>query len=131
MARNFVVPARTLTILLCLAGLAVQTPRLDAVVPYGPIIGVNGAAGATLPNPAAVFLANDASIGLTIATASVLFDPGGIFASNPTAAQSASGVVFVAARDGYNSLWENNFNTSSQTWGGGRSRAGRSREIHR
>src|SRR6266851_1846837 len=89
--------ARTLIILFCSA----QVSELGAQIPSGPIIGVNGAAGATLANPTALFLANDASIGLTIATSSALFDPGGIFASNPSGAQSPSGIVFVSARDSY------------------------------
>src|SRR5262249_4839883 len=65
-------------------------------------------------------LVRDISGGIHLSTYALpaLSNAGGAFASDPSAAQDAYGNTFVAARDSFNAIWANVFNTSSQTWWG-------------
>jgi hypothetical protein len=58
------------------------------------------------------------SIELSTYASSTLSNSGGLFASDPSAAQDLSGKTFVTARDNYNSIWANIYNSNSSTWSG-------------
>jgi hypothetical protein len=70
------------------------------------------------PTPDAVFRDTYGSIRLTTYASSTLSNSGGLFASDPSAAQDPSGNTFVTARDNYNSIWANVYNPSASTWSG-------------
>lgn len=70
------------------------------------------------PAPTAVFRDAIGSIRLSTYGSSTLSNSGGIFASDPSAAQDSNGNTFVAARDTYNALWVNVYHPSSSTWSG-------------
>ena len=58
------------------------------------------------------------SIRLTTYASSGLSNSGGLFASDPSAAQDLNGNTFVTARDNYNSIWANVYSPSISTWSG-------------
>jgi hypothetical protein len=66
--------------------------------------------------PSAVFRDSFGGIRLTSYPSSAPQSSGGVFASNPGLAQNAGGDSFVVARDNFNGLWLNSF--QSQTWTG-------------
>jgi hypothetical protein len=58
------------------------------------------------------------SIELATYASSTLSNSGGVFASDPSAAQDLSGNTFVAARDTYNSVWANVYDPNTSAWSG-------------
>jgi hypothetical protein len=68
--------------------------------------------------PDAVFRNTYGAIELSMYASSTLSNSGGVFASDPSAAQDSSGNTFVAARDTYNSIWANVYNPNISTWSG-------------
>ena len=68
--------------------------------------------------PDAAFRDTYGSIRLTTYPSPTLSNSGGLFASDPSAAQSLSGNTFVTARDNYNSVWANVYNPSTAAWSG-------------
>ena len=68
----------------------------------------------------AVFRDTFGSIRLSTYASSTLSNSGGVFASDPSAAQDLSGNTFVTARDNFNSIWANVYNTNTSTWSGWR-----------
>jgi hypothetical protein len=68
------------------------------------------------PMPTAVFRDSNGGIQLTSYSSNTLQNAGGVFASNPGFAQNAAGHSFVVARDNFNGLWLNTF--QSQSWTG-------------
>ena len=60
------------------------------------------------------------SIRLSTYASSTLSNSGGVFASDPSAAQDLNGNTFVTARDNFNSIWANVYNASTSTWSGWR-----------
>ena len=66
----------------------------------------------------AVFRDTYGAIRMTNYASSTLSYAGGVFASDPSAAEDASGNLFVTARDNYNSIWTNVYNPNSSTWAG-------------
>lgn len=67
--------------------------------------------------PTAVFQDTNGSIRLTRQGSASLYNGGGVFASDPGAAQNSSGDTFVVARDNYNALWAAVFNANKLGWG--------------
>ncbi len=67
--------------------------------------------------PTAVLRDTYNSIRLSNYDSSTLEYGAGIFASDPDAAQNASGDTLTVARDTYGSLWANTFDVVTQTWG--------------
>jgi sugar lactone lactonase YvrE len=64
--------------------------------------------------PAGVF--RDHAGGVQLVRNGLRFSGGGLFASNPSAAQSINGDVFIAARDVFNSLWVSSFTVKTLFW---------------
>jgi uncharacterized protein (TIGR03437 family) len=93
------------------------------------VIGYTLTGLAPLTTPTAVFRDASGVIQLSSYPASTLFSSGSSFASDPSAAQSANGDTFVAARDNFNSIWANVFNSSTLTWSGWRFGAGLSQGV--
>jgi hypothetical protein len=60
------------------------------------------------------------SIRLSTYASSALSNSGGLFASDPSAAEDLNGNTFVTARDDYNSLWANVYNSAASIWSGWR-----------
>ena len=71
-----------------------------------------------LATPTAVFRNTVGSIELSTYASSTLSNSGGIFASDPSAAQDSSGNTFVTARDEYNSIWANVYGPGAAAWSG-------------
>jgi N-acetyl-anhydromuramyl-L-alanine amidase AmpD len=67
--------------------------------------------------PTAVLRDTNGSIRLTRLGSTTLYNGGGVFASDPGAAQNANGDTFVVARDNYNALWASVFNAGTLAWG--------------
>jgi M6 family metalloprotease-like protein len=66
----------------------------------------------------AVLRDTSGSIRLSTYASPALSNSGGLFASDPSAAQNPSGNTLVAARDNYSSIWANVYNQSASTWSG-------------
>jgi N-acetylneuraminic acid mutarotase len=78
----------------------------------------NGGVAVTVTTVDAVFRDTIGSIRLSTYASSTLSNSGGLFASDPSAAQDLSGNTFVTARDNYNSVWANVYNANTQAWSG-------------
>src|SRR5262249_12022516 len=74
--------------------------------------------------PTAALRDTSGGIRLSMYASSTLFNAGGAFASDPSAAQDPSGNTFVVARDSSNAVWSNIFNIGSQGWAGWQSAGG-------
>jgi len=70
--------------------------------------------------PVAVLRDQSGSIRLSTYASSILSNSGGSFASDPSVAQDNAGNKFVTARDNYNAIWANVYNSQSSTWAGWR-----------
>ena len=70
--------------------------------------------------PVAALRDNVGSVRLSAYASSTLSNSGGLFASDPSAAQDLSGNTFVTARDNFNSIWANVYNPNTATWLGWR-----------
>jgi serine protease AprX len=58
------------------------------------------------------------AVRLSAYPSATLSNSGGLFASDPSAADDSSGRTFVTARDNYNSVWANVYNPGTATWVG-------------
>jgi hypothetical protein len=58
------------------------------------------------------------AIHLSVYPASTLSNSGGVFSSDPSSAQDTAGNTFVTARDGFNAIWANVYNATSNSWNG-------------
>lgn len=72
----------------------------------------------------AVFRDTVGSIRMSTYASTALSNSGGLFASDPSAAEDTNGNVFVTARDNYNSVWANVYNRNTFSWSGWRFGAG-------
>jgi hypothetical protein len=66
----------------------------------------------------AVFRNTVGSIELSPYASATLSNSGGLFASDPSAAQNLGADTFVTARDNYDSIWANVYNANSSVWSG-------------
>ena len=66
--------------------------------------------------PRAVFRNPQGAIQMTTYPSSTLSYAGGVFASDPSAAQDSTGNTFVTARDTFNSIWANVYNPQTSSW---------------
>ncbi|MBZ5603443.1 MAG: hypothetical protein LAO79_14175 [Acidobacteriia bacterium] len=73
-----------------------------------------------LPVPQAAFRGGDGGIRLATYPSATLATAGGLFASDPTAAQDGNGNTFVTARDNFNSIWVNVYSSNTLAWSGWR-----------
>jgi hypothetical protein len=94
------------------------TPRTGFLDLAGPYRLTVNQAGLASNSPAAALRDTNGSIRLSAYATSGLFRAGGAFASDPSAAQDASGNTFVLGRDNFGGLWLNVFNAGSQSWTG-------------
>ena len=97
----------------CILRLHLHRGSLAAVVDL--LLNILGVS--TIALPTAAFRDTSGGIRLANYASSTLYNAGGIFSSDPGAAQNAAGDTFIAVRDTYNSLWANVFHAATQTWG--------------
>src|SRR5262249_52708097 len=91
-----------------------QSGALSMTVP----VYLNVSGSALVPTPTVALRDTSGGIRLGAYASSTLFNAGGVFASDPSAAQDPSGNTFVVARDGSNTVWLNRFISGSQSWAG-------------
>ncbi len=77
-----------------------------------------------VPYPVSVFRDTSDAVRMSRYGFPTLLNAGGSFGSDPTAAQSSNGNVYVAARDNANAVSANMYNASTQTWRGWQSAGG-------
>jgi uncharacterized repeat protein (TIGR01451 family) len=69
-------------------------------------------------SPRAVLRDSSGAIRMAAYASPVLSNSGGVFGSDPSVAEDASGNLYVSARDNYNAIWTNVNSVSTQTWSG-------------
>src|SRR5262249_15750597 len=66
----------------------------------------------------AAFRDSSGAVELTSELSTLVANSGGVFASDPAAAQNANGDTFVVARDSSNAVWINVYDARTRTWDG-------------